>query len=153
MLNEKQIRNNKNDLSQNKIFEELKEKIPVWVRNGLNYETVVKAEDIAKFLVKNDLTTSQIRSIFAEMRRIQIKGYINEKTAFLLLKPKLAYAVKRNYNEGIMTFYKIFCLGYDEVVKEENEESKFSKSNQKFNNFINFLEAILAYHKYHEKSN
>ncbi len=115
-----------------------------WVKNGITEKTVEEADRIGKFLANNKLTTSQIRNIFGEMRRIQMRGYEKEKSAFLLLKPKLAYAVKRNDNEGIKEFYRIFCDGFDAVDKMNDEKGK-----EHFNNFMQILEAILAFHKYY----
>lgn len=114
------------------------------VKNGINEEMVLKAEKTGKFLADCKLTTSQIRNIFGEMRRIQMNGYEKEKASFILLKPKLAYTVKRNFNKGIEKFYEIFCWGYDAIDKSNDNEGKCQ-----FQNFLNLLEAILAYHKYY----
>lgn len=99
-------------------------------------------------IIKNNkeegLTTSQIRNVFGEMRRIQMKGYEEEKTSFLLLKPKLAYAVKRHKKKGIQLFYEVFSIAYDAVDTNNNNLGKIH-----FNNFMNLMEAIIAYHKYH----
>lgn len=124
--------------------EDLNFDISEWVKNGITEETVKTAENIGKYLAKNDLTGSQIRNIFGELRRIQIKGYKNEKTAFLMLKPKLAYAVKRNENQGTKSFYKVFCSGFDSIDKKNHEIGE-----KQFNNFMEILEAVLAYHKYY----
>jgi len=118
--------------------------IAEWVKKGITEETVNKADKIGKNLADNKLTTSQIRNIFGEMRRIQMKGYKSEKSSFLLLKPKLAYAVKRNYSKGIKYFYEIFCSGFDAIDKKNDVEGE-----KQFDNLMNILEAILAYHKYH----
>lgn len=118
--------------------------ISFWVKNGINETSVQTADEIGKFLAGNKLTTSQIRNIFGEMRRIQMKGYINEKSSFLMLKPKLAYAVKRNDNSGTRSFFRVFCSGYDAIDKQNDKLGE-----KHFSNFMQLLEAILAYHKYH----
>ncbi|MBN1950840.1 MAG: type III-A CRISPR-associated protein Csm2 [Bacteroidales bacterium] len=121
------------------------DKIKNWVRNGIDNDTIRFADKFGKSIADNELTTSQIRNIFGEMRRIQLNGYDKEKTAFLLLKPKLAYAVKRNKNKtrGIEDFYDFFSVAYDAV------DTKNPEGNEHFKNLMNILEAVLAYHKYH----
>lgn len=92
----------------------------------------------------DSLTTSQIRIAFGEMRKIQMNTYLEYKTDFLLLKPKLAYAVKRHDKKGLTEFYKLFEMAYDSVnTKNDQEGSKH------FENFMQIMEAILAYHKFH----
>ena len=66
------------------------------------------------------------------------------KTDFILLKPKLAYAVKRHDKEGLKAFYKLFEIAYNEVDTANIESGK-----QQFRNLMMLMEAILAYHKYH----
>jgi len=115
-----------------------------WVKNGITDDAVEEADKIGKELANNKLTTSQIRNIFGEMRRIQMNGYKKEKASFLLLKPKLAYAVKRNENKGTIKFFEVFSAGYDAIDKKNDDTGQ-----KQFENFMKFLEAILAYHKYH----
>lgn len=78
------------------------------------------------------------------MRRIQMKGFRNEITAFLLLKPKLAYAVKRNENYGLKDFFEFFKKCFDNVNTKDIKEGE-----KNFKNFMQLTEAVLAYHKYH----
>jgi CRISPR-associated protein Csm2 len=109
---------------------------PAWISSSINKDSVDFAEEAGKYLAENRLTTSQIRNVFGELKRIQMKGFDSEKTAFLLLKPKMAYAAKRNQNDGINTFKELFNLGHEAVV-----------DNITFINFISLIEAVLAYHK------
>lgn len=109
---------------------------PLWITKQIEKKTVDFAEKVGKYLADNKLTTSQIRNVFGELKRIQMKGFDSEKTAFLLLKPKMAYAAKRNSNDGINVFKDVFNKGHNEV----NDEITFI-------NFISLIEAILAYHK------
>jgi CRISPR-associated protein Csm2 len=81
------------------------------------------------------LTTSQLRKFFGEVKRQQMNGY--NETDFVLLKPKLAYAVGRSKGRSKITdFYDVMSLAIDLVKSETN-----------FKNFIKFFEAIVAYHK------
>lgn len=86
------------------------------------------------------LTTSQLRKFFGEVKRQQMVGYNN--TDFILLKPKLAYAVGRSdKNSKIRDFYDVLAPAIDMVSNEEE-----------FRNFIKIFEAIVAYHKVAENS-
>ncbi len=65
-----------------------------------------------------------------------MKGFNKEQTAFLLLRPKMAYADKRHENDGLKALKEIFDKAYLEVNDSDH-----------FNNLMNFMEATLAYHK------
>lgn len=81
------------------------------------------------------LTTSQLRKFFGEVKRQQMVGY--DETDFVLLKPKLAYAVGRaDKNSKIRDFYDVIANAMDLVTNETE-----------FQNFIKVFEAIVAYHK------
>ena len=90
----------------------------------------------------DSLTTSQIRIAFGEMRKIQMNGY--SLSDFLMLKPKLAYAVKRHDKKGLNEFYKIFVWAYDAVDTKD-----ISAASKHFENFMQVMESLLAYHKFH----
>jgi CRISPR-associated protein Csm2 len=126
----------------------------VWVKTstGLPKEAVKYAEMFGKYLVdpyfkngetrpgKNALTTNQLRNFFGEIRRIQMKGFERNKTEFLMLKPKLAYATARaDRNNRIKEFKEVLTKMIDEVIETENPKH--------FENFVNFVEATVAYHK------
>ena len=108
-------------------------------------KTVEFAEKFGKYLGSNEmqggrisvskLTTNQLRKFFGEVKRQQMQGY--DTTDFVLLKPKLAYAVGRTKQESkIKDFYNVLSKAIDLVDSEA-----------KFKNFIKFFEAIVAYHK------
>lgn len=81
------------------------------------------------------LTTNQLRKFFGEVKRQQMQGY--NETQFVLLKPKLAYAVGRDKGvTKIKDFYNVMTNAID-LVKDEKS----------FKNFIMVFEAIVAYHK------
>ena len=85
---------------------------------------------------QNKLTTNQLRKFFGEVKRQQMSGY--KETDFVLLKPKLAYAVGRSKQKDskIKDFYVVISDAIDKVNNE-----------QQFKNFIKVFEAIVAYHK------
>lgn len=108
-----------------------------WITNEASRDAVEYAEEMGKFMANKGLTNSKIRSIYGEIKRIQMGGFENEKSSFCLLKPKVAYALGRDdKNEGLKLFKKIF-----------DKASELVDNQKKYQNFCNLIEAILAYHK------
>lgn len=108
-----------------------------WILNGANPSLVSYAEKVGEFLANNGLTNSKIRSIYGEIKRIQMGEFEKEKSSFYLLKPKVAYALGRDEkNEGLKLFKKVFDKAFESVTDQKS-----------YQNFCNFIEAILAYHK------
>lgn len=108
-----------------------------WFTTGADADLVEYAEQAGKDLANNGLTNSKIRSIYGEVKRIQMGTWEKNKSAFFLLKPKVAYAYGRdNKNKGLRIFKNIF----DEAVT-------YVKDDKSYDNFCNFMEAILAYHR------
>lgn len=110
---------------------------------------VTWADTIGRGLAKNErLTTSQVRSFFGAVRRIQAdveasNDKLSPKTyrQLVLLKPKLAYQAQRERDTrksyGVARLEQVLTPAIDLV--EDNVE--------RFNYFTEFFEAILAYHK------
>ena len=110
---------------------------PNWITEGADSSLVEYAEKAGKFMAKNNLTNSKIRSIYGEIKRIQMGEFEKEKSSFYLLKPKVAYALGRDdKNEGLKLFKKVF-----------DKASDYVKNQKSYENFCNFIEAVLAYHK------
>ena len=108
-----------------------------WITAGANPQLVAYAEKAGMFMAKNGLTNSKIRSIYGEIKRIQMGAFEKEKASFYLLKPKVAYALGRDSNnEGLKLFKKVFDRASQDVTDQKS-----------YLNFCNFIEAILAYHK------
>lgn len=120
---------------------------PNWLKspNGLPVEAVAFAEKLGIVLVdmqngkpsNNQMSTSQVRNFFGEMRRIQMKGFENNKGAFNMLKPKLAYAVAR---AGKSSKIKIFQEATNYLMDAVTDQPSYD-------NFMSFMEAVVAYHK------
>ena len=116
--------------------------------------TVQFAEKFGNYLAEKEdqaepLTTSQLRKFFGEVKRQQMTGY--DDTEFVMLKPKLAYAVgraKQNGRKGkyqkIEDFYSVMADAIDKVEASTDKPKAFK-------NFITTFEAIVAYHKASEK--
>ena len=107
-----------------------------WITGSIEKETVEFTKEFGMFLNANGLSTSQIRNVFGELKRIQLKGFDKEKTSFMLLRPKMAYADKRNEKQGLRELKKVFDKLWDKVETKEH-----------FENLVNFMESTLAYHK------
>ena len=125
------------------------------IQEKVTQESVRFAEEFGKELAKAEydaepLTTSQLRKFFGEVKRQQMMTEFNE-TEFIMLKPKLAYAVgraKQNGRKGkkqkIEDFYWVMADAIDKVMDSTDKEKAFK-------NFITIFEAIVAYHKAEEK--
>ena len=121
-----------------------------WITKGLDNEAVGWIEDFAKKLTSNDgnnLSTSQFRNIFGEIRSIQQipeKDNQKKKNRIILLKPKIAYAQKKTKTGFPKDFKDKLDKALELVINASDE-----KFNTNFNNFVDFVEALLAYHKAH----
>jgi CRISPR type III-A-associated protein Csm2 len=144
-----------------------KEKIKrEWLTDGIVKETIEFAEKFGSYLAKskdlvfidedlkkpktnkkgyklerNILTTNQLRRFFGEVKKQQTIGF--ETSSFLLLKPKLAYAVGKSKDEDgkIHDFYYVLSDAIDKVSNDKE-----------FKNFIKVFESIVAYHRAAEES-
>ena len=154
------------------------------VEKGVTWETITFAKEFGDYLAREQgdaeeketetrtfkgkeaevevvfkkLTTSQVRKFFGEVKRQQMTGYT--PSSFVLLKPKLAYAVGRAEKKEprnaeqkiekskIIDFYDVLVVAIDTVITEEKKGNKDA-----FKNFIAIFEAIVAYHKYAEAGN
>lgn len=91
-------------------------------------------------IIKGKLTTNQLRRFFGEVKRQEMQGY--NETQFILLKPKLAYAVGRDKGASkIDEFYQLMSPLIDAVTDQKS-----------FENFIQLFEAVVAYHKATEET-
>lgn len=113
---------------------------------------VEAAESIGEALAKQ-LTTSQIRNIFGEVRRIEMlwptelaeAEQHKAQDAFrqtVLLRPKIAYQAKREKGRGVEELQSVLdpCLQLIQDASQAQRKPYFQR-------FLDFFEAILAYHK------
>lgn len=108
-----------------------------WITESADKDMIKYCEVNGKLMKEGELTNTQIRNIYGEIKRIQMGRYEDGKVSFLLLKPKVAYALARNYNnKGLKLFKEIF----DDASYHVNDQKSFD-------NFCDLFEAILAYHK------
>jgi CRISPR-associated protein Csm2 len=93
----------------------------------------------------NAVTTSQMRNIFSEVKRIELKvsdtnGWQREKTAILLLRPKIAYSTARATSSKRDSRMK----DLREILEKAIQAVKNAED---FKRFAAFLEGVIAYHK------
>lgn len=124
------------------IMNNYKETLKTAITSHITADTVTFADKFGNYLTAGTkITTSQLRRFYGEVKRIQMQGYEEHKSDFILLKPKLAYAVGRaGKGNKIKVFYEVIADMIDNV-KDENS----------FKNFIKIFEAIVAYHRKYEK--
>lgn len=114
-----------------------------WIENGADEALPDDAEFMGKAMADNKLTSSKIRSVYGEIKRIQMGEFAKEKSSFYLLRPKVAYAVGRDKeNIGLQLFKLVF-----------DKSAKCVKDEDTFLHFANFMEAVLAYHRAYVKKN
>ena len=115
-------------------------KVKIIITSSDGTKTLVEYADRLGKNLARQLTTSQIRAIFGEVRRIEGDWKIDAKRAYknlILLKPKMAYRAKKERGKGVGDLVSVLDPAIDYVDgKEEN-----------FTRFVEFFEAILAYHK------
>lgn len=133
-----------------------------WISEKIKMECIDFTEKFGEYLAKNGLTTSQIRNVYGEVKRIELKspiktieqekegkkekvkifdGDFEQETSFLLLKPKIAYAAKRKGGQAMDEFKKVMDLAHKATQKDNTTDAG------SFKRFCEFFEAILAYHK------
>jgi CRISPR-associated protein Csm2 len=85
------------------------------------------------------LSTSQIRNVFGEVKRLQMKGQFDQQAAreLILLKPKLAYQAGRHNETKVPQLAEVLSKAIDRVGSDQ----------ERFERFVDFFEAILAYHR------
>lgn len=128
-----------------------------WVTEEITSDCIKFMENFGKYLCAledrrgrivsggDGVTTSQIRNIFSEVKRIETKstsreGFKNEKTKILLLRPKIAYstarAISKRRNSRMSDLREVLEKGLIEV-----------KTKNDFQRFTQIFEGIIAYHK------
>lgn len=98
---------------------------------------------------RNAITTTQIRNIFTEVKRIETKLTSAEENddswnnEFLLLRYKMAYNTARTLQRTQDSRMKEFR----EIM--ETAHSLVGGNKKNFKNFVKFFEGTIAYHKVH----
>jgi len=123
-------------MDKENIVEAVKKDLPE-ILAGDGKKLVDDAEKLGKLLGKakgeggTEMTTSQIRNIFGEVKKMKFDEYKIE-----LLRPQLAYTAGRHLKQ-VGPLQEVL----DEAIKEIDGD------NAKFARFKDFFEAIEAYHR------
>lgn len=113
-------------------------------------ESLIKTADgLGQELKNNGLTTSQIRALFGEVRKIEAQwsqekdGHLQALRRLYLLKPKMAYRARKERGKAVQELVKVLDTALSFVLGEKDAQ----KQSENFKRFVEFFEAILAYHK------
>jgi len=104
-------------------------------------ELVEFAKQTAETLVRQNLTRSQIRNIFTEVRQIEAMWDTRKADAIRrlnMLKPKLAYQTARS--ASVKHLQEVLSEAITEVENSKDKDRAFGR-------FMDLFEAILAYHR------
>lgn len=115
--------------------------------NDKEIKSYITEEGTAKQMVQyaerlgnelKNISTSQIRNAYGNMKKLEMSGWGNRtQRELLLLKPRLAYASGRNpRDEGLKKLKEVMDSAIDAVTDGTS-----------FQRFCQFFEAIVAYHK------
>lgn len=102
------------------------------------------AHNTAVQLVRENLTRSQLRNIFTEVRKIEAMWATKNEEArrrLNILKPKLHYSAARS--TPVTRLRDVLGEAIDHVNMAPNEIER----NRRFHRFMQLFEAILAYHR------
>ncbi len=102
------------------------------ILGGDSQKLVQVADKFGEHLAKG-LSTSQIRNIFGEIKKMRVY----DKDKLNLLRPKIAYAAGRHGGK-VKDLQRVLDKAIQSINNEEN-----------FKMFQEFFEAILAYHRYY----
>jgi len=114
---------------------------------GADYARLVKqAEEWGKQLKDEQLTMAQIRRIFGEVKRLQMRW---DSGRLRMLKVRLAYAAARGQRgrRAGETLRQILTPAIDAVFDAGDEKEQ----ERRFNILVDLFEAVLAYFTYHER--
>lgn len=116
---------------------------------------VQRTDQFGKELKELGLSTSQIRSLFGEVRQIQGEWAVARQKGeaaaaerqkvlrrLILLKPKMEYRARRERGQAVRALVDVLKPALEAVTQAPAE-----KQDEYFNRFVEFFEAILAYHK------
>ncbi len=136
---------NKKDTGNDKDFKEIESKIKNLQKfENMDEDSLVKhTNKLGELLKENKVSSSQIRKIFREVKKLQFETKSpSSKSGFnpgrvKLLKPKIAYLAGRE--PKLKGFKRVMDAAIDKVHDIGD-----------FGRLTEFMEAVMAYHKCHE---
>ena len=133
--------NYKNDFKSNWITQKM-DKSGIQYLSDLGLFLCDKTSPNDKFPGYNGITTAQLRNIFSEVKRIELRMEENAdwETDVLMLRPKIAYntarTMQRTRGSRMKELREVLELALADVSDKKH-----------FGNFSKFFEGIIAYHK------
>lgn len=127
------------DKTYDALFKDFDPDIELKSVDDINEQSILFSEFFGRYLVRLDLSTSQIRNVYGDVMRLKMKGISSNE--LMLLKPRLAYTTERKGTDGSRKFREVIEKALDKVIFTKEKQEKL------FQNFANFFEAILAYHR------
>jgi len=140
-------------------FSESIEDVRRWIIEGFSEDTIIFTQFFGYYVNNEGLTTSQIRTFFGEVKKIQMlylksmndsSKEIPDLTPLRMLVPKLFYSAKRADKKGTYELKDILVSSINAILSIENEKNTEERKRiffKRFDNFINLFESILAFHK------
>ena len=119
-----------------------------WITDGLEAEAVSSAKELGEKLAGKGVSTSQIRNVFGEIKKIQALGMDKEKgrSRLYMIAPKLAYSIGRleRRDEQKREALTDLLTNVESAVKWIDK----GDATARFNHFVDYMEAVVAYHKF-----
>ena len=110
------------------------------VRSGIDANFINAASSFGEAI--KSVSTSQIRNIFGSIKKMEMEADF-DFARFLMLKPRVAYARKREGKKEFGAMADEITRAIDAVSEEKDE----TKRQERFRRFCQGFEAILAYHR------
>lgn len=122
-----------------------------WVTKGIDENAVIHAKEMASELASKGISTSQIRNVFGEIKKIQALGAEKDKgrSRLHMLGPKIAYAIGRMDSGRDAPKRDSFSKLLNEVEMAVGRIAE-TDHQKRFDNFVEYMEAIVAYHRFTE---
>jgi CRISPR-associated protein Csm2 len=121
---------------------------PQWITERFARACSLHADAFALYLKRAELTRTQVRNFFGELRRIEARGAEKSGDEIGHLRHKLAYTKSRLDDLKLppnrtITFQKVLEKALDAIPEDRALMPKA------FSRFVSYFEAVLAYHRYH----
>jgi CRISPR-associated protein Csm2 len=111
-----------------------------WIEKEIDADGVEFCNLVAQYLKERGMTSSYVRNIFGELKRIETKGFNQSRPDFYLLRAKVAYATARAKERDARVDISLFRDLYEKAAQSVHDDHTFK-------NLVNFFEAIIAFHK------
>ncbi|MCF0171263.1 MAG: type III-A CRISPR-associated protein Csm2 [Bacteroidaceae bacterium] len=118
------------------------------IKGNIREDLITKeALSIAKYFKRENLSNSQLRAFFNEVKAINNRLEDNENfekvyPMILMIKSKVEYRASKNDEKRKMKGFKTFLIEAINYIQKENKSEKGYKA---FKDFVIFFEAIVGY--------